>query len=78
MCAEEIYFFYPAMKEGMLYQMIRQLWLYRRANEIRPAGYYTLNLKAGNLSNGIYFYRINAEGENSKGFISTKKMMLIK
>ena len=37
------------------------------------AGYYEINLDAGNLTSGIYFYRIQ-----SGDFVYTKKMMLMK
>lgn len=46
-------------------------------NEVKTAGYYTVNFNASNLSSGTYFYRINAEG-NGQNFVSTKKMMLLK
>jgi hypothetical protein len=42
-------------------------------NESRTAGYYSLNFNAGNLSSGIYFYKITANN-----FTMTKKMMLVK
>jgi predicted acyltransferase (DUF342 family) len=48
---------------------------------ILPAGYYNFNFDAGRLSSGIYIYRIIAgdplAGSN-KGFVETKKMMLLK
>ncbi len=46
-------------------------------NEIKTAGYYTVNFNASSLSSGIYFYSINAEGGN-KSFVKTMKMVLIK
>ncbi|MDQ3022584.1 MAG: T9SS type A sorting domain-containing protein [Bacteroidota bacterium] len=46
-------------------------------NEVKTAGYYTINFKASNLSSGVYFYRILADA-NGQNFLSTKKMMLIK
>ncbi|MDQ3022344.1 MAG: T9SS type A sorting domain-containing protein, partial [Bacteroidota bacterium] len=44
-------------------------------NEVKTAGYYTINFNASNLSSGVYFYRISAEA-NGQNFVSTKKMML--
>jgi len=46
-------------------------------NEVKAAGYYTINFNATNLSSGIYFYTINADN-NGQNFVSTKKMMLVK
>jgi len=42
-------------------------------NEVKTAGYYTVQFNASNLSSGMYFYRIT-----SGSFVSTKKMALIK
>lgn len=42
-------------------------------NQILPAGTYSINFEAGNLNNGIYFYRLQA-GK----FSMTKKMILVK
>lgn len=42
-------------------------------NEIRKAGYYTVEFNASNLASGVYFYRISA-GE----FSSVKKMIVLK
>jgi hypothetical protein len=46
-------------------------------NEVKTAGYYTLQFNASNLASGMYFYRISAQG-GDKNFVSTKKMVLIK
>lgn len=46
-------------------------------NEVKPAGYYSVNINGSNLSSGIYFYRITAEG-NGLNYVNTKKMTLIK
>ena len=42
-------------------------------NEVKPAGYYTVNFNGAGLSSGIYFYTLSAGN-----FVSTKKMTLIK
>lgn len=46
-------------------------------NEVKAAGYYTINFNATNLSSGAYFYTINADN-NGQSFVATKKMMLLK
>lgn len=48
---------------------------------ILPAGYYNFNFDARGLSSGIYIYRIIAGDPlagSKKGFVETKKMMLLK
>lgn len=42
-------------------------------NGFQTAGKHTVNFNAGNLSSGIYFVKMNANG-----FTSSKKMMLVK
>ncbi|HRB00763.1 MAG TPA: T9SS type A sorting domain-containing protein [Ignavibacteria bacterium] len=42
-------------------------------NEVKTAGYYSVNFNASNLSSGIYFYSLSAAD-----FTDTKKMMLVK
>ena len=42
-------------------------------NDVKTAGYYTIDFNASNLSSGIYFYRISAGN-----FTATKKMTIIK
>ncbi|MFZ1321596.1 MAG: T9SS type A sorting domain-containing protein [Ignavibacteria bacterium] len=42
-------------------------------NEVKSAGYYSVNFNASNLSSGIYFYSLSAAD-----FSATKKMMLVK
>ena len=45
-------------------------------NVFRTAGSYTIEFNAGSLSSGVYFYRLETEGENK--FIMAKRMILIK
>ena len=48
-------------------------------NEVKTAGYYSVQFNGANLSSGMYFYRINAQGNaNGQNFVNTKKMVLIK
>ena len=42
-------------------------------NEIKTAGYYSVNFNASSLSSGVYFYSISADN-----FTATKKMLLVK
>jgi hypothetical protein len=46
-------------------------------NESKPAGYYTIQMNGSNLPSGMYFYKINAEG-NGQEYVATKKALLIK
>jgi hypothetical protein len=41
-------------------------------------GNHEINFDASNLSNGIYYYTISANGVDGSSFVSTKKMVLIK
>lgn len=43
-------------------------------NENQKPGYYEVKFNASNLSNGVYFYKI----QTSSGFIQTKKLILLK
>ena len=48
-------------------------------NETKDAGTYEQSFNASQLSSGIYFYRIEATSvSNSKTFVETKKMVLMK
>jgi hypothetical protein len=48
-------------------------------NETKDAGSYEHSFNASQLSSGIYFYRIEATSvSNSKTFVETKKMVLMK
>ncbi len=46
-------------------------------NEVKTAGYHTIDFNASNLSSGVYLYRISVEG-NGNNFVDTKKLMLVK
>jgi len=41
-------------------------------------GHHELNFDAFGLSNGVYYYTINAQGKDGSLFVSTKKMVLMK
>ncbi len=45
-------------------------------NEIRTAGFYSVNFNGANFASGMYFYRINFDGP--KSYESTRRMVLIK
>jgi len=46
-------------------------------NDVKSAGYYSINFNASSLASGIYYYRITAVS-NGQSFIETKKMILLK
>ncbi|MEO8665597.1 MAG: T9SS type A sorting domain-containing protein, partial [Ignavibacteria bacterium] len=46
-------------------------------NEVKTAGYYSINYNASGLSSGVYLYKISAEATGNN-FVSTKKMILVK
>ncbi|MDQ3021217.1 MAG: T9SS type A sorting domain-containing protein [Bacteroidota bacterium] len=68
--------YYALPKNGMvkinvyntLGQKIKEI-----VNEFKTAGNYTVEFDGSNLSSGIFYYRIEADG-----FVQTKKMLLIK
>jgi len=47
-------------------------------NRPEAAGYYEIEFKATNLSSGIYFYRIMAQGEDGNSFNQVRKLILMK
>jgi hypothetical protein len=49
-------------------------------NELLKPGSYKVNLNAGNLSSGIYFYQLEVRqaGSTTGNFIQTRKMILLK
>jgi len=50
----------------------------RLVNKEFSTGNHSVNFDASRLSNGIYYYTLNAQGNNGNGFVSTKKMVLMK
>ena len=48
------------------------------ANKEFSTGNHEVNFDASRLSNGIYYYTLNAQGNNGESFVSTKKMVLMK
>lgn len=47
-------------------------------NDVKPAGFYTVNFNASNLSSGMYFYRLEVYSGNERKYMATKRMVLIK
>jgi len=47
-------------------------------NKNQEAGRYEITFYASRLASGVYFYRINVNGENGRQFTSIKKMILMK
>ncbi len=46
-------------------------------NEVKTAGFHTVDFNASNLSSGVYFYNISVDA-NGNNFTATKRMMLVK
>ncbi|HCV41879.1 MAG TPA: hypothetical protein DGH68_00220, partial [Bacteroidetes bacterium] len=42
-------------------------------NEVKPPGTYTVQWDASGVTSGVYFYRLEAGG-----FVSTKKLLIVK
>lgn len=59
-----------------LYNMLGQE-VFDIVNETKDAGYYSAEFDGSNLSSGVYFYRIAAEG-NRQSFTKTLKLILVK
>jgi hypothetical protein len=47
-------------------------------NEIKSAGNYIVEFNGQNYTSGVYIYRIEAEQQDGKKFVESKKMVLIK
>jgi hypothetical protein len=47
-------------------------------NRDYSVGNHQISFDASKLSNGVYYYTINANGIDGESFVSTKKMVLIK
>jgi len=49
-------------------------------NEMKSAGYYTLDFNASNLSSGVYFYKLefNPSAVSGRSLVDSKKMILLK
>ena len=46
-------------------------------NEVKTAGYHTVDFNAASLSSGVYFYSLSVDA-NGNNFTATKRMMLVK
>ncbi len=59
---------------NMLGELVTEL-----VNQEQDIGYYEVKLNAGNISSGVYFYRLQVYTPGRAGdFIKTKKMVLLK
>jgi Secretion system C-terminal sorting domain len=47
-------------------------------NGEQSAGRYEVKFDGSRLASGVYFYRLTAKSDNGRGFVSTKKLMLVK
>jgi hypothetical protein len=47
-------------------------------NEEKPAGSYSVKWDASALPSGVYFYRLEAVGQNKEHFVETKKLVLLR
>lgn len=47
-------------------------------NEFKAAGSYIVEFNGKNYASGVYFYRIEAEGQNGRKYVERKKMVLVK
>lgn len=47
-------------------------------NEVRPAGFYSVNFNGSNLASGMYFYRLDVVNGGKSEFQTTRRMVLIK
>jgi hypothetical protein len=47
-------------------------------NEVKPAGYYSVNFSSANLSSGFYIYRITIAEASGRSFTSSRKMLIVK
>jgi hypothetical protein len=48
------------------------------ADGVQSANRYTVQWNASNMSSGVYFYRIDARGQDGSNFTSVKKLLLMK
>jgi hypothetical protein len=75
----------PAFVTLKVYNMLGQEVATLLDNESMESGGQGISFNAANLSSGVYFYRIaaqgivnDAEGASGKSFVSVKKMILVK
>jgi len=47
-------------------------------NEVKPAGYYSVNFNGANFASGIYFYRIEVLADGVRKYELTRRMALVK
>lgn len=47
-------------------------------NKEYSVGYHEMDFNASNLSNGVYYYTLSAQGNDGSSYVSTRKMILLK
>jgi hypothetical protein len=47
-------------------------------NNEMHSGFYSYDFNASDLSSGIYFYRLQVNGNDGTEFVNTKRMVLVK
>jgi hypothetical protein len=71
----------PAFVKLVVYDVLGRE-VKRLVNEEKPAGWYSVQFDANNLSSGVYFYKISFDNESNKlvfdGLNKTMKLILIK
>ena len=69
---------YKSIVNLKIYDMLgREVYTAINLENMEP-GYYTKTIDLSTLSSGVYFYRIIAKSQDSKEFVMTKRMVMVK